>query len=290
MAFATEENITALAEQRWATAHDPRLRQVMSALLRHTHAFLREVEPTHDEWLAATEYLAQVGQISDDKRKEFILLSDVLGISMLVVMQNARKPSGATPATVLGPFYIDDSPPLEHGADLAAGIPGEPVYISGTVRDISGAPIPNALLDIWQADEEGLYEAQIQDCDARLRGQHYADDQGRYGFWTIAPRGYTIPMDGPVGALISQTAISHFRPAHIHFVVSADGHAPLVTHLFREGAEYIENDVVFGARSELVVPFQSHQPGTAPDGSTRSEPYCTVDYDFVLEAKAAEDR
>ena len=282
MRFATEGNITALAEERWGTAHEPRLSQIMTALIRHTHAFLREVEPTHEEWFAATEYLSQVGQISEDKRKEFILLSDVLGISMLVVMQNARMPSAATPATVLGPFHIDDSPPLAFGANLAADIPGEPVLIRGTVKDVDGTPIANAMLDIWQADEDGLYEAQIPDCEARLRGIHHADGQGRYAFWTIAPKGYAIPMDGPVGALISKTDIAYFRPAHIHFLVSADGYAPLPTHLFREGSDYIDTDVVFGARAELVVPFIEHAPGVAPDGTVMAVPYCTVDYDFVL--------
>jgi len=286
MTFATEDNITALAEARWGTAHDPRLRQMMTALIRHSHAFLREVEPTHEEWLAATEYLAQVGQMSDDKRKEFILLSDVLGISMLVVMQNARLPSAATPATVLGPFHIDDSPPLAFGANLAADVPGEPVLIRGSVRDLAGAPIPHALLDIWQADEDGLYEAQIPDCDARLRGIHHTDDQGRYAFWTIAPKGYAIPMDGPVGALIERTDIAYFRPAHIHFVVRAEGYVPLTTHLFREGSDYIDSDVVFGARAELVVPFVAHPPCVASDGTAMAVPYCTIDYDFVLSPTA----
>ncbi|HWI87287.1 MAG TPA: dioxygenase [Sphingomonas sp.] len=282
MEFATEENITAQAEERWATVHDPRLRQFMTAAVRHAHAFVREVEPTHEEWLAATEYLAAVGRISDAKRKEFILLSDVLGISMLVVMINGRKPAGATPDTVLGPFHIEDSPTLVAGADLSDGLPGEPVFISGRVRDLDGRPLPDVLLDIWQADSDGVYEAQIPDSDARLRALQRTDADGRYAFWTIAPKGYAIPMDGPVGTLIERTDIAYFRPSHIHFLLSAPGYQTIITHLFREGAEYIDRDVVFGTRRELVVPFVEHNPGKAPDGTTVRTPFLTVEYDFVL--------
>src|SRR5260221_5310108 len=216
MTFATKDTVTQIAKERWATAHDPRLRQIMTTLVDHLHAFVREVELTHDEWLAATDYLSRVGQISDDTRKEFILLSDVLGVSMLVVMVNDRTPSGATPNTVLGPFHIDESPVLARDENMAEGVPGAPVYVSGVVRDQAGEPIPGVLLDIWQADEMGMYETQIPNSDARLRALQHTDGDGRYGFWTIAPKGYSIPMDGPVGQLMKQTKISHLRPAHIH--------------------------------------------------------------------------
>jgi hydroxyquinol 1,2-dioxygenase len=285
MTFPTEENITQLAIERWQTTHDPRLRRIMTSLVTHAHDFVREVELTHDEWLVATEFLADVGKISDDKRKEFVLGSDVLGISMLVVMINGRLPTGATPNTVLGPFHIDDSPILEAGGDMAENIPGERVYVSGIVRDLAGNAVSNVLLDMWQADEEGLYEAQIPDCDPRLRALLRTDAEGRYGFWTIAPKGYSIPMDGPVGKLVEKTDISHYRPAHIHFLITADGYHPIITHLFREGAEYIETDVVFGAKRELVVPFVTHQPGMAPDGTKMDNIYLTVTYDFVLAPK-----
>lgn len=287
MTFATEENITDIAVARWQTARDPRLRQLMTAAVKHLHAFVREVELTDAEWFAATEFLTATGQISDAKRKEFILLSDVLGISMLTVMINGRTPGGATPNTVLGPFHIDASPVVEHGATLPGDLPGEPLYCSGTVRNLEGVPIAGALIDIWQADEDGTYESQIADCDARLRGLQYTDAQGRYGFWTIAPKGYSIPMDGPVGALVRQTAISHFRPAHIHFLLSAQGYQSIVTHLFREGAEFIATDVVFGTRPELVAPFVAQPAGTMPDGTAASLPHLRLDYDFVLVEAAA---
>jgi hydroxyquinol 1,2-dioxygenase len=293
MTFGTKDTITQIAKERWATAHDPRLRQIMTTLVDHLHAFVREVELTHDEWVAATDYLTRVGQISDDKRKEFILLSDVLGVSMLVVMVNDRTPSGATPNTVLGPFHIDESPVLARDENMAEDVPGVPVYVSGSVRDQAGAPIPGVLLDIWQADEMGMYESQIPDSDARLRALQHTDGDGRYGFWTIAPKGYSIPMDGPVGQLMKQTKISHFRPAHIHFLISAPGYRPVITHLFREGAEYIDSDVVFGAKQELVVPFVNHEAGIAPDGKRLASSFLAIDYDFVLvaaDAKSAADQ
>jgi hydroxyquinol 1,2-dioxygenase len=254
----------------------------LTALLKHTHAFLREVELTHDEWRFAMEYLTAVGKISDEKRKEFILLSDVLGVSMLVVMINGRTPQGATPHTVLGPFHIGGSPDLALGGDLGAGLPGTPIYVSGTVRDLDGQPIAGAKLDLWQADREGVYEAQIPDSGARLRGIQYADADGCYRFWSIAPKGYSIPMDGPVGDLVKKTDICHFRPAHIHFLVSAPGYRSVITHLFEEGAQYVDNDAVFGVKQELVVPFRRHAVGEAPDGRLIKMPFLTVNYDFVL--------
>jgi hydroxyquinol 1,2-dioxygenase len=282
MSFVTEDTITDVALERWSTTRDPRLRQIMTALVGHLHAFVREVELTEAEWLAATEYLAAVGQMTDDKRKEYILLSDVLGVSMLTVMINGRTPPGATPNTVLGPFHIEDSPVIEAGGTLPGDAEGTPVYVSGTVRGLDGAPIAGALLDVWQADEAGDYETQIPDCEARLRGLQYTDDQGRYGFWTVSPRGYSIPMDGPVGALMRRTEISHYRPAHVHFLISAPGYRTVVTHLVRQDAQYLESDVVFGAKDELVTPFVGHAAGVAPDGRTMTQPFETVSYDFVL--------
>lgn len=282
MTFVDEDTITQVALERWATTHDPRLRQIMGSLIQHVHDFIREVELTHDEWLAAAEYLTQVGHISDDKRKEFVLLSDVIGASMLVVLINGRTPEGATANTVLGPFHIEDSPTLERDSNMAAGIDGTPLYVSGTVRDKSGRAMAGVVLDIWQADEAGDYEAQIPDSPPRLRGLQVTDNHGRYGFWTISPKGYSIPMDGPVGALMKKTDIPHFRPAHIHFLMSAPGHETVVTHLFREGAEYLDSDVVFGAKRELVVPFIEHPPGKAPDGTVLDRPFLTISHDFVM--------
>jgi hydroxyquinol 1,2-dioxygenase len=282
--LVTEENITDLAVQRWATAHDPRTAELMTALVRHLHDFAREVRLTEAEWMAAIQWLTRTGQISDDKREEFILASDVLGLSMLVVQMNHQLDPRATPATVLGPFHIEGSPELSFGADMSQGLPGTPLFISGTVSDLDGKPVGGAVLDLWQADNEGLYESQHADVDeARLRAKYTTREDGSYCVRTVAPLGYTIPMDGPVGALISQTDISHFRPAHVHFLLNVPGYEPLITHLFEEGADYLDSDVVFGVKEQLVVRYEKREPGTTPDGGSIDEPWFDARYDFVLQ-------
>lgn len=284
MQLVTEDNITELAAQRWASAHDPRTAQVMAALVRHLHAFAREVRLSETEWMAAMRWLTETGQISDDKREEFILASDVLGLSMLVVQMNHAFDANATPATVLGPFHIDGSPEKEFGGDMSDGLPGTPLYVTGTVRGLDGSPVGGAILDVWQADEEGAYESQIPDIDeARLRAKYATRADGTYCLRTIAPKGYSIPMDGPVGELIGGTDISHFRPAHVHFLINAAGYEPLITHLFQEGAQYLDSDVVFGTKQELVVTFESRDPGPTPDGGESAQPWLEARYDFVLQ-------
>ena len=284
MQLVTEDNITDLAVERWATARDPRTAELMTALVRHLHDFAREVRLTEAEWMAAVRWLTRTGQISDDKRLEFVLASDVLGLSMLVVQMNHRLDPAATPATVLGPFHIEGSPEFEFGGDMSDGVPGTPLYVHGVVRDLDGKPVAGGVLDVWQADTEGAYEAQIPDLDeARLRAKYTTREDGGYCVRTIAPKGYTIPMDGPVGDLISATAISHVRPAHIHFLINVPGYEPLITHLFQEGAEYLDSDVVFGTKQELVVRFEQREAGETPDGGTSAEPWLEARYDFVLQ-------
>ncbi|RBY87835.1 dioxygenase [Blastococcus sp. TF02A-30] len=286
MQLVTEDNITELAVERWATAREPRLAELMTALVRHLHDFAREVRLTEAEWMAAVQWLTRTGQISDEKREEFILASDVLGLSMLVVQMNHRLDPQATPATVLGPFFIEGSPQLPYGGDMSDGLPGVPLYLHGTVRDLAGEPVPGATFDVWQADDEGVYEAQLGEVDeARLRGKYTTREDGGYCVRSIAPKGYTIPMDGPVGELISQTAISHFRPAHIHFLFAVPGYEPLITHLFQEGAEYLDTDVVFGTKQELVVRFEHREPGPTPDGGRSEVPWAEARYDFVLQRR-----
>jgi hydroxyquinol 1,2-dioxygenase len=284
MQLVTEDNITDLAVQRWATAREQRTAEVMTALVRHLHDFAREVRLTEAEWMAAIQWLTRTGQISNEKREEFILTSDVLGLSMLVVQMNHRLDPAATPATVLGPFHIEGSPELDFGADMSEGLPGTPLYLHGTVRDLEGNPVAGAVLDVWQADTDGAYESQIPDLDeARLRAKYTTREDGGYCVRTIAPLGYSIPMDGPVGELISQTEISHFRPAHIHFLINVPGYEPLITHLFQEGADYLDSDVVFGTKQELVVAFEPREPGATPDGGKSAEPWSEAHYDFVLQ-------
>jgi hydroxyquinol 1,2-dioxygenase len=287
MAFVTEENLTDLAVERWATAHSPRFAELMTALVRHLHSFAREVRLTEEEWAAAVEWLAATGRISDDKRQEFILTSDVLGLSTLVVQLNNRFSPGATPATVLGPFHIDGSPEVPYGFDMSDGIDGVPLFLTGRVLGLDGTPLPDVTLDVWQADAAGVYEAQLPGTDeARLRAKYRTRPDGTYLVRTVAPRGYAIPLDGPVGDLVRGTDISCFRPAHVHFLIEHPGYERLVTHLFQQGAEYLDSDVVFGTKDPLIVDFAESPAGGAPDGSTVEGPYLHAEYDFVLQPAA----
>ena len=282
MQYATEENLTDLALKRWEACRSPRLRQIMQSLVKHLHGFVREVDLTEDEWLTAANWLAKTGQLSSEKRHEFILLSDVLGISMLVDALNHRFPSDATPSTVMGPFHIKGSPEMAMGADMAAGIAGEPCYVVGAVRDLDGKSIAGAKLDIWQADADGMYESQLGLEEPFLRAVFHTGPDGKYVIRTIAPPGYSIPMDGTVGDLMRETEISHYRPAHIHFYISAPGYRSLITHLFKKGTRYIDSDVVFGVREKLIADFRRQPAGRTPTGEVSPKPFYVVDYDFTL--------
>ena len=288
MPYSSLETITQQAVARWVTTHDPRLRELITRLIPHVHAYAREVGLTHQEWINGLNFLARVGQWTTDARGENILLSDVMGLSMLTVMLNDKLPKGATPHTVLGPFYVDDSPELEPGGNMAEGVEGEPCFVSGQVRNLAGAPIAGAVLDMWQADDEGIYEVQLTEKSGPyLRGVYHSGPDGRYLVKTIAPLGYAIPMDGPVGELVKKTDISYFRPAHIHFILSAPGYQKIITHLFKRGTEYLENDVVYGVKQELIADFHRHEPGVAPGGEKVDTPFWTIEYDFVLAPEGA---
>ncbi len=286
MPYVTEENLTALAVERWSNIPDPRLRQVMAAAVKHLHAFVREVEPTPQEWFAAIDWLTRIGKKCDDKRQEFILASDVLGVSMLVDAINNRLSTRATPTTVEGPFHIPNSPELANGANMAKDAPGEACYVIGTVHSTDGQPVAGAVLDVWQTDGEGLYEAQRDVSEPWMRGLYRTGADGSYVIRTVTPIGYTIPMDGPIGELMQRTDISHMRPAHIHFAIRAPGYHEVITHLFRRGDQYIETDVVFGVKEPLIVDFKRQAPGKAPTGQVEDKSYYLVNYDFVLERQA----
>jgi hydroxyquinol 1,2-dioxygenase len=286
MAFVTEENLTELAVARWSTAHSPRLAEIMAAVVKHLHDLAREVKLTEDEWMAAIEWITSVGRMSDEKRQEVILASDVLGLSMLVVQLNNRFSEQATPATVLGPFHIDGSPTAPFGYDMSDGVPGTPLFITGRIVDVEGKPVPNAVLDVWQADADGAYESQLPEIDeARLRAKYRAREDGTYCVRTIAPLGYAIPMDGPVGELITKTDISRFRPAHVHFLIEEPGYARLITHLFQADTAYLDSDVVFGVKDALVTRFAEQPAGPTPDGNALDTTWLLAEYDFVLDAQ-----
>jgi hydroxyquinol 1,2-dioxygenase len=265
-------------------AGSARFGQVMRSLVTHLHAFASEVQLTEDEWRAGIDFLTRVGRITDDKRQEFILCSDVLGLSMLVIGINNRRSPEATASTVFGPFFVDDSPRFDNGADIANGAPGEPCLMRGRVLSVDGRPVAGARLDVWQADEAGYYDVQYPELDGpRGRGHLHTDGQGRWWFWSVRPRAYPIPEDGPVGDLLTAAGRSPMRPAHVHLMVRADGYQTLITHVFDADDEHLDSDAVFGVRSQLITTFERHDPGVAPDGSRMDVPYHTMSYDLVVE-------
>ena len=267
-----QHTITEAVLARHANTLDPRLKQIMTRLVQHLHEFAREVHLTEDEWFKGIEFLTRCGHITDDKRQEFILLSDVLGLSMLTVAQNNDKPAGCTEATVFGPFHVEDAPHFELGDDIANGARGQPCVVRGTIRGIGGEPIPGAHLDVWQSDEDGLYDVQHAGIDhAQARGILNADDAGRFVFRSILAVPYAIPHDGPVGDLLKATGRHPWRPAHLHFLIKAPGYETLITHVFRSDDPYLDSDAVFGVRQTLIAEWKPQ-----PDGSY------LVEYDFVL--------
>jgi hydroxyquinol 1,2-dioxygenase len=281
----TEANLTDAVIAALANADDARLKEILTSLVHHLHAFIREVNLTEAEWLAGIQFLTATGQLCDDKRQEFILLSDTLGTTTMKDIVNHRQPPGATEYTILGPFYRSDAPELPLGANIAGDVTGEPVVVSGRVLAPDGMPIPNATLDVWQSDAEGHYDLQMPDLDGTaLRAIFHTDADGSFFFRTIKPAFYPIPYDGPVGQMLIATRRHPYRPAHIHFIVSAEGYQSVTTELFAEGDPYLDSDAVFGVRESLIVPFVRHESADEAIGLKVSAPFYTVDYDFVLEA------
>jgi hydroxyquinol 1,2-dioxygenase len=262
---------------------EPRLRELMTALVRHLHAFVRDVRLTEDEWAAAIEFLTAAGHITDDKRQEFILLSDVLGLSMQTVAVNNEAYGNATEATVFGPFFVENSPSIPLGGDIASGAPGEPCWVEGTVTDDLGLPVSGARIEVWEADEDGRYDVQYRDDRVAGRAHLFTDADGRYSFWGTTPTPYPIPHDGPVGAMLAAVGRSPMRAAHLHFMVSADGQRTLVTHIFVRGDELLDSDTVFGVKDSLVRDFERQEPGTpTPDGRVVDGSWSRVRFDIVL--------
>ena len=285
-----EDTITQAVLATLAGCQNERLRTVMTSLVQHLHSFAREVRLTEAEWTQAIGFLTDVGHITDDKRQEFILLSDVLGLSTLVTAQNNAKPAGCTEATVFGPFFVEDAPDFRNGDDIANGAVGLPCFVSGTVRGLGGEPVPHALMDVWQADEDGFYDVQLPSTTGesahRARGRLRTTGEGGYHFKSILAEPYPIPHDGPVGRMLEALGRHPWRPAHLHFMIQAPGYETLITHVFRDGSDYLESDAVFGVRSTLVVDWVRHEAGTAPDGTQMKSDFYTLRYDFVLNPAA----
>ncbi|MFS2163263.1 intradiol ring-cleavage dioxygenase [Variovorax sp. Varisp62] len=267
-----QHTITEAVLARQAQTADPRLKRVMDSLVKHLHAFAREVDLTEEEWFSGIEFLTRCGRITDDKRQEFILLSDVLGLSMLTVAQNNDKPAGCTEATVFGPFHVEGAPHYALGADISNGARGVACLVRGTVRGIDGEPVANAHMDVWQSDEDGLYDVQHPEIGhAQARGIVHSDGDGRYHFRSILAVPYAIPHDGPVGDLLKACGRHPWRPAHLHFLIKADGYEKLITHVFRSDDRYLDSDAVFGVRQSLIADWRQQADGSY-----------IVEYDFVL--------
>jgi hydroxyquinol 1,2-dioxygenase len=274
-----QEREAALVERvvaSYAGTTDARTKELVEALTRHVHAFLRETRLTEAEWKRAVDFLTDVGRITDDRRQEFILLSDVLGASMQTIQINNQAYADATEATVFGPFFVEGSPDVGLGGDVAGGASGEPSWVEGTVTDTDGTPVVGARIEVWEADSEGLYDVQYADDRVTGRGHLHTDEQGRYRFWAMTPTPYPIPDDGPVGEMLRATGRHPWRPAHIHMIIRAAGHRTLTTHIFDADSDYLNSDAVFAVKPSLVRHFAVGQP--TPDGA----PALSVYYDLVL--------
>jgi hydroxyquinol 1,2-dioxygenase len=282
---AREADLVERVERSFESCENPRLKEVMLALVRHLHDLIREVRLTEEEWTQAIEFLTRCGHITDDKRQEFILLSDVLGASMQTVAVNNEAYGDATEATVFGPFFVEDSPEVPIGGDISFGAAGEPCWVEGTVTDTDEAPIPSARVEVWEADENGLYDVQYGDDRTAARAHVFTDDQGRYAFWAVTPTPYPIPHDGPVGQLLEAVGRSPMRASHLHFMVCSPGYRTLVTHIFVENDTQLNvGDSVFGVRDSLINRFDHQPPGTdTPDGrDLGDQAWARTRFDIVL--------
>ncbi|MBV9860627.1 MAG: intradiol ring-cleavage dioxygenase [Alphaproteobacteria bacterium] len=281
----TEDDITAEVLERFTETPDPRLREIMLSLVKHLHGFVKEVGLTEAEWFQAIEILTEAGKMCSDKRQEFILFSDTLGVSMVVDLIGHRKPEGATESTVFGPFHRLGAPEMPPGGNIAhLDRTGIPAIVSGRVLDLEGNPVPGAMLDVWQAQSSGLYDSQDKALhEMHMRGQFHTDAEGRYLLRTVEPVHYPIPSDGPVGRMLRATGRHPWRPAHIHFVVTADGYEPVTTHIFDRKDPYLATDAVFAVKESLVCDFLRHE---APDEEAArlgiTGPFLRAEFDFRL--------
>ncbi len=283
--YFTEETSVDVVTNRNKNAENQRLRAVMEVITRKLHEAVKEIEPTDREWMEAILFLTKTGQICDDYRQEFILLSDVLGVSMLVDAIQSRRPSGATENTVLGPFHVGGAPDMAMGSNICLDQKGEPMFVHGCIRDLDGKPLEGVRIDVWQANDEGFYDVQQRGVqpEFNLRGVFKTQSDGRYWFKAIKPRYYPIPDDGPVGQLLGHLGRHPYRPAHFHYLITLDGYDKLTTHIFDPDDRYIHSDAVFGVKQSLMAEFKRKEDAEQAaahgfDGSV----FYDVEYDFVL--------
>lgn len=257
-----EHTITQAVLERFSNTPDPRLKEIIFSLVQHLHDFARETRLTEEEWFEGIKFLTRAGHMTDDKRQEFILLSDTLGLSMLTVAMNNAKPAGCTEATVVGPFHVENAPHYKLGDDVGNGAIGAPCFVKGTIKGLGGEPVAGAHIEVWQSDEEGMYDVQKKGLDhAQGRGVLKADDQGQYYFKSILAVAYPIPHDGPVGDMLTATKNHPWRPAHLHFMIKAPGYQSLITHVFRRDDQYLDSDAVFGVRQSLITDWVKQPNG-----------------------------
>jgi len=285
-----EEDVLSRVSASFMNCPDPRLQEVMLALVQHIHSFIREVRLTEAEWNQAIQFLTATGHITDEHRQEFILLSDVLGASMQTVAVNNEAYQGATEATVFGPFFTDSAPRIELGEDMSGGANGQPCWVEGTVCDTNGNAVPGARIDVWEADEDGFYDTQYTDGRVAGRAYLHTDDDGAFYFWGLTPTPYPIPYDGPVGKLLDAVGRSPIRPAHLHFMASAPGLRTLVTHIFDANDPQLSiGDAVFGVKDSLIRPFEN-QPADSPTPDGRDvggRQWARTRFDMVLAPEGA---
>ncbi|WP_316204111.1 dioxygenase [Bradyrhizobium sp. SZCCHNS3051] len=284
-----EGELTEAVVARFERTPDPRAKFLLQELVKSLHDYVRRTELTFDEWAAAIDFLTRTGQTCTASRQEFILLSDVLGVSMLVDAINHRDRAGATETTVLGPFYVGEHKVTPHGTDISADLKGEKMFVQGRVTDLAGAPLAGAAVDVWHADDEGFYDSQRPSYESdgpSSRARFITDADGRFFFRTILPCSYPIPTDGPVGRMILETKRHPMRPAHVHFLVDAKGYEPLITHVFVGGDEYLDSDVVFGVKDELIAQVERRSDAVMPDGKLAIGPWHLMTYDFRMKPGA----
>lgn len=287
-AYFTEEDSADVVTGQNINAKSERLREVMDSITRHLHAAVKEIEPTQEEWMQAIMFLTETGHKCDDWRQEFILLSDVLGVSMLVDAINSRRPVGASENTVLGPFHVGGTPEYEMGTNICLDGKGEDLVVRGQVRDVDGNPLSGVKIDVWQANDEGFYDVQQKGIqpDFNLRGVFRTGEDGSYWFKAVRPRHYSIPTDGPVGKLLDDLGRHPYRPAHLHYILSKDGYDEVTTHIFDPDDIYINNDAVFGVKESLIAEFNKvEDPARLAEVGFGGSYYWDVEFDFVLAPK-----
>lgn len=282
-----EREVTDAVLASFAGTPDARLKELVSSLVEHLHGFIRDVRLTEEEWGKAIEFLTRVGHTTTATRQEFVLLSDVLGASMLTIGVNAPAEPEATEATVFGPFFVEDAPRVEIGGDIAQGASGKPCHVEGVVRDLEGRPVPGACIEVWECDDEGLYDVQHDDGRSYGRAHLFTADDGTYDFWCVEPVPYPIPHDGPVGDLLTATGRSPMRAPHLHFMVTAPGLHTLITHIFVAGGDHLDDDAVFGVKESLILDFVPQEPGTGPGGRVLDTAWSRTRFDITLAPEAS---